>query len=138
MKFPQIGNFKRWQANIVDEVVGAWHGDIDDIFEWMHVIEAPGTTMEELAITGAKFMRVDAKLRTAITKVADGELGRELTQAASEEKNLRRRLLKGRQMLFLCYQYYEISEDKAVTYTITGLTRLLWIGDKRIADFLVS
>ena len=96
LKFPEIGDFKRWQASVVDEVVGAWHGDIDEIFEWMHVIEATGTTMEQLATTGAKFMRMDAKLRTAITKVADGELGRELTQAASEEKWMNSRLLKGR------------------------------------------
>jgi hypothetical protein len=40
--------------------------------------------------------------------------------------------------LFLCYQYYEVCEDKEVTYNITDLTRLLWLGDKRIADFLIS
>ena len=137
-KFPQIGDFKRWQASVVDEVVGAWHGNIDEIFEWMNFIEEPRTTMDMLATTGDKFMRMDAKLLTAISKVATGELGRELTQAASEEKDLHKRLLKGRQMLFLSYQYYEISEDKSVTYNITDLTRLIWLGDKRIADFLVS
>jgi hypothetical protein len=41
-------------------------------------------------------------------------------------------------MLYLCYQFYEISEDKAVTYNITDLTRLVWLGDKHIADFLIS
>jgi hypothetical protein len=102
LKFPEIGDFRRWQASVVDEVVGAWHGDIDEIFEWMRFIEAPTTTMDMLATTGKKFMRMDAKLRTAITKVATGELGRELTQAASEEKWMHCRLLKGRQMLFLC------------------------------------
>ena len=137
-RFPQIGDFKRWQASVVDEVVGAWHGNIDEIFEWINYIEDPRATMDDLAVTGDKFMRMDAKLRTAITKVATGELGRELTQAASEEKDLNKRLLKGRQMLFLCYQFYEVSEDKSVTYNITDLTRLLWMGDKRISDFLVS
>jgi hypothetical protein len=50
---------------------------------------------------------------------------------------IRRRRQTG-SLLFLCYQYYAISEDKAVTYNITDLTRLVWLGDKRIADFLVS
>jgi hypothetical protein len=80
-----------------DAVVSA-SGRPDEAYHWILEVEAPGATSAGLSDSGT-FVTLDAKIAAAITKLSEGDLGRQLTNA--KEKGMKEgRLVKGRQLLF--------------------------------------
>ena len=63
-------------------------------------VEDDSASHASLADPG-KFTTLDLKLMAAINKVAKDKLGREITEAADEERKVHRRQLRGRQALLI-------------------------------------
>ena len=75
-----------------------------EAFEWITQAEDASTTFESLADVGA-FETLDVKLNAALTGTCKGDIGRRITLKAEEEAK-QRRLIKGRQILWMIYQEY--------------------------------
>ena len=67
-------------------------------------------TLKRLYKTGSRFAGLDAKLLSGITDKAHGELGREITQKI-EEYAKRGKMFRGRQAVFMVYEYMRVSEQ---------------------------
>ena len=97
--------------------VGAASGVGHDIFQWLHVIQMPGTTFESLADSRGR-PTLDVKLGSALRKLLKGDLKQ---QVQTKAKALERqgRMLRGRQILWLTSQQYALDETLPVAHTHT-------------------
>ena len=67
---------------------------------------APIVTFEALSDFGL-FPSLDAKLGSAIAKICSGELGRKI-QRADDLEAFKGRMMKGRQALWIIYEYFRV------------------------------
>ena len=117
-KFPDAVNFRRWREQIVDEVTAA-SGRPDEAFAWILEVEQKGTTYESLADSG-EFLTLDTKLQAALTGQATGEIGKQLSLRKDQERKVRR-MVKGRQMLWLVSEFYKTNEEAGTLHDIQDL-----------------
>jgi hypothetical protein len=123
---------RTWRNAVRTEVTSA-SGKGEVAFLWIMETENPEHNFETLSDPG-EFVSLDAKLASALTKLAKGELGREIVQqqelAAKSSK-----MLKGRHILWMVYQYYAVSQDAGAMYSITELMSVR-LNDDKLETFL--
>ena len=127
--------FRAWRVTARTNVVAA-SGMGERAFKWYCEIERPGMTFKRLYKTGSKFANLDAKILSAVTDKAHGELGREITQKI-EEYARKGKMLRGRQAVWLIYQYMNVSEQAGALYDISDLMGVRLYHDK-LEPFLQS
>ena len=127
--------FRAWRVTSRTNVVAA-SGMGEKAFKWYCEIEKPGMTFKRLYKTGSRFANLDAKILSAITDKAHGELGREITQKI-EEYARKGKMLRGRQAVWLVYQYMKVSEQAGALYDISDLMGVRLYHDK-LEPFLQS
>ena len=98
---PQPAAFRAWKNATRMEVVAA-SGLGEECYIWMLEVEEVGCKREKFRVSGKRFTRIDVKLGAALTKIATGDIGREIT--AEHEIAMREgRMLKGREILWIIY-----------------------------------
>ena len=108
--------------NTVTDAVSACARDPDAAFGWIARVEDDDVTFDALGTTGDEFSSQDAKLRSALSRHATGATGRkhrelvDVISAKSEElkRATLRRQIKGRQILLLVRQFYEVKKDRRI------------------------
>ena len=89
-------------------------------------------------------MSLDAKLRAALTKNAastdnDKQLVNTILARSEELKRaMPRRQIKGRQIVLLVRQFFEVKEDRRIQYEITNLLDVTYSGHARMSQFKYS
>ena len=86
-------------------VVAAIFDDPEVAFEWILKVEADDATFDGIRATARKFKKLDFAFGGAISAIATGDLGRELT-LKTEELARAGKLISGRQLLWLVYKYF--------------------------------
>ena len=128
---PAISNaaaFRNWRVHMRSCVVAA-SGKGEKAFRWIQEVESTKITLDKLKHTGHNFQSLDAKLLSAITDKCHGELGRVITQKI-EEAAAEGKMLRGRQALFIIYEYMRVSELAGALYDLSDLMAVRLNQDK--------
>ena len=75
-----------------------------------------------------KFLALDTKLLAALTKVAKGELARQILNFKEGEAGFGR-AVRGRQILYLLDQYFKTNEEVGSLYSAEDLLKVNLLGD---------
>ena len=75
-----------------------------------------------------KFLTLDTKLLAALTKVARGELSREILIFKETEAS-KSRAVRGRQVLYLFDQYFKTNEEVGSLYSVEDLLKVRLLND---------
>jgi hypothetical protein len=124
-KFPKsAAGFGSWQDNVIDRVV-APSGQSSDSFAWICQVEDTRVSFDYLGIPGEIYGRswesIDDKICAAMSENNEGELGKILFRKCEEMKS-GRKLIRGRQMLRLVYQFFQANENRRQVYGLKGLS----------------
>ena len=90
-------------------------------------MEDDNVDFDELGVATPEFLSLDSKLRTTIMRTTDNaEADKQLVNAImarSEElkKSMPKRQIKGRQIVLLIRQFFEVKEDSRIQYELTNL-----------------
>ena len=106
-------------------------------FTWILEVEKKESTYESLEDSGP-FESLDAKLSAAVIKTCGkGPLGRKLNLKAELEAN-QGRLVRGRQLLWMVYSRFKVSEEAGALYEydINDLSAVSLKGDKNLEEFI--
>ena len=118
---PRAPNFRTWKLATQNEIAGA-SGDPQAAFTWILKVGKSGVSIDELE-DSESFPTLDAKLAAAITRVAQGDLSNRIN-LMMDRKAKAGKMVTGRQMLFLVYEQYRISE---VDGALLGLEDLMHV-----------
>ena len=114
--------FKAWKSDVRAQIAAA-SGKADKGLIWALEVEKETATFGSLRDSG-KFPTLDVKLSAALTKLAHGDLGREI--ALQQEQAAKcGRLLRGRQALYMIYQHFKTAEEAGALYDLVDLTKVL-------------
>ena len=133
-RFPSPGHFRTWMITTQIEISAAsGRGDITTA--WLQEIERPDANFESLANSGPIFAQLVGKIASAIRRrLPETDLGRRL-QLAAERELKAGRMIKGRQCLFIIYQFYKSCEDANSFYELRDLAALN-LSDRDLPGFL--
>ena len=134
---PTAAGFSAWRENTYAEVLKCSGRSTDEPVIWLMEVEDDSASHASLADPG-KFTTLDLKLMAAINKVAKDKLGREITEAADEERKVHRRQLRGRQALLIIYKWYSVNDRLKQVYKLTDLMKVKCNGDHELADFILG
>ena len=112
-------------------------------FEWITRVDDNDADFDELGAVLPEFSSLDAKLRAALTgQDSHGNTGRQkelgcIILAKSEElkRAMPRRQIRGRQIVLLVRQFFEIKEDRRIQYELTNLLDIKYPGDAKMSSF---
>jgi hypothetical protein len=127
LPMPTIATFRSWKIALRNEVAGA-SGDPDNGFKWITEVEGQGANLAHL-YESAPFHTLDAKLAASLTKIMTGEFARQI-YILMEESASRGKFLKGRQILLLLYQHYQISEVDGQMLDFQDLLAVHMVGEE--------
>ena len=78
---------------------------------------------------GRSWETLDDKIRAAITDICQGKIGKSLLRVSEDQRKGTKRLIRGRQLLRLAYQWYQTNEDLHQLYCITDLAKVELVND---------
>ena len=119
---PDAVGFKQWKLTVRSKVADA-SGRGDDGLRWVMKVEDATASFESLADSGKGFTRLDMKLSAAITTASTGEVGREVAEA-TEAAAKNGKMLRGRQALWLVYQWYKVTEEAGALFDLSDLMKV--------------
>ena len=103
---PTPAQFRAWK-NTLFQNVNAASGRMDDkALEWVMKTENLAIPDADMATCKRKFAILDRRLSAALQRIAHGELGRQITQAA-EDALREGRAVRGRELLRLIIRYFQ-------------------------------
>ena len=112
-EFPNPESHRSWKTATREAVRAA-----SEAFKWNHdSLRDPG-----------KFLTLDTKLLAALTKVARGELTREILIFKETEAS-KSRAVTGRQVLYLFDQYFKTNEEAGSLYSVEDLLKVRLLND---------
>ena len=98
------------------------------LFRW--ILEAYDKDADHASLRDpGKFLTLDTKLLAALTKVARGELSREIL-IFKETEATKSRAVRGRQVLYLFDQYFKTNEEVGSLYSVEDLLKVRLINDE--------
>ena len=115
---PDATQFKAWRIAVRQEITAA-SGRGDEAFAWALKVEAESATLDSL-FESEGFDSLDAKLSSALAKVASGELGRRITHMMEVQAQAGK-MVKGRQILWMIYQQFRLSEEAGAMYDFSDI-----------------
>ena len=134
--------FRNWMDNTVDAVT-ACARDPDIAFQWITRIEQPDCTFEELGVVSTETHSLDAKIRVSLSKHMTGseaERNRELVSSLTKRRDELRKAdspmqIRGRQLIYLIRQFYQIDDAQRVSFELSALMDLEYPGDSNMGPF---
>ena len=102
--FPTPETYRSWKIT-VREAVRAASDKPDEAFKWVQEVYERNATMELLRETG-KFLTLDTKILSALSRVAKGDLARQIINYRESEASANR-AVRGRQVLLMFEHYFK-------------------------------
>ena len=103
---------------------------------WVIKTESPKATFESFRHNKG-FHSLDAKLAAARTKIVTGELGSRTTLMVEQEAS-HKRMLKGRQILWMIHDNSKLDEERSALCDFTDLLAIRLKGDSQIESFMTT
>jgi len=133
-RLPTANQFRTWKMTVQTEISAA-SGRCDEATAWLREVDLPAASFESLAASGPLFAQLDGKVSSAIRKrLPENDLGRRLQLAAEREFNAGR-MMKGRQCLYIIYQYFQSCEAVNAYYNTRDLAAIV-LRDSDLPQFL--
>ena len=135
--FPDIASLATWKSTLYTACLEASNvTDPGPVVRWLQAVEEPRSTFDSFIESGRGFARLDYRLAAALKRVCGVSSApmacKELYKAISREENLaiqHRRVLTGRQILWMILQTFKTNADLGVVYGIYHFQSLKWPGD---------
>ena len=124
--FPNPESYRSWKI-AVREAVRAASDKPDEAFNWVQEVYEKTATNESLRTTG-KFLTLDTKILNALSRVAKGELNRQIINY-KESDAAAGRAVRGRQVLFMFSQFFKTNEAAGSLYSVEDLSKVKLNGD---------
>ena len=102
---------------------------------WLRKVESPRYDFDRLRHLGRTHKSIDVKLASALTEIANGPLGRTVTNHTELELKAGR-MIKGRQILWLAQQHFKVNEEAGAVYAIQDILSVQYRDDKHMEHFL--
>lgn len=133
---PNIGNIVTWKVNN-RKIIANSSTRPADCMKWVMEVERPGATLVDFADSG-RYPNLDSKLSTALTLKIKGITNlMEQVQILEEQQAQSFQMLKGRQILWLIYEHFRLSDGDRRTQIMMELT-LLRVASRGLTGFLVQ
>ena len=129
--------FHSWRNHIRAEVVSVSKAD-HKAFKWILRVEDPSVEDDALRIQKKKWWALDAKLRSALMKIATGEVAKTFELLTEEERVLHQRQISGAFMLRIIYRRFQTKETLAPYYEYNDLIKVLYKSDATMNIFLMD
>ena len=81
---PAATQFRARKTSVYQSVLQASGREDDKVLSWIREVETPGAKPEDFAEKTKDFAILDRKVAASLTKLAQGELGRQTTQRNDE------------------------------------------------------
>ena len=124
--FPNPETYRGWKI-VTREAVRAASDRPDEAFDWILAVYDRHAGHSSLRDPG-KFVTLDTKLLAALTKVAKGELARQILNFKETEAG-ERRAVRGRQVLYLFHQHFKTNEEVGSLYSVEDLLKVNLLQD---------
>ena len=124
--FPNPETYRSWKT-ATREAVRAASDRPDAAFKWILEVYENGASHEQLRDPGI-FLTLDTKILAALTKVAKGELARQVLNF-KESEAVAGRAVRGRQVLFMFEQHFKTNEAAGSLYSVEDLLKVALLGD---------
>ncbi|CAE7466628.1 unnamed protein product, partial [Symbiodinium sp. CCMP2456] len=118
--------YRSWKT-ATREAVRAASDSPDEAFAWVMRAYDQDANHQTLRDPG-KFLTLDTKLLAALTKIARGELAREVLIFKETEAS-NHRAVRGRQVLYLFDQYFKTNEEVGSLYSVEDLLKVRLLND---------
>ena len=132
LDFPTPETYRSWRI-AAREAIRAASDRPDEAFSWVQAVYAKDQSLEGLRDPG-KFLTLDTKLLSAISKVVKGELARQIVNY-KESEAAHARAVRGRQVLYMFEQYFKTNEEVGALYSVEDLLKVSLINDD-LSSFL--
>ena len=119
--FPNPETYRAWKT-ATREAVRAASDRPDEAFSWILEVYAKDADHDKLREPG-KFLTLDTKILAALTKVAKGELSRQVL-TFKETEAVHGRAVRGRQVLLMFDQYFKTNEEVGSLYSVEDLLKV--------------
>ncbi len=105
---PTVSEFQHWRQSVRELVVAA-SGLGPVAFDWINKVEDKGVDLAQLADSTRPFVRIDLKLKAALSLVLTGNL---VNKVRSMTEHLRKQvaMMNGRQVLWIIYHHYSMDK----------------------------
>ena len=77
---PTASQFRARKTSVYHSVLQASGREDDKVLSWIREVENPGAKPEDFADKTKEFATLDRKVAASLTELAQGELGRQITQ----------------------------------------------------------
>ena len=133
-QMPTAAQYRGWR-NVAYENINAASGRPDDkALIWaLRADDLEGVPDEELRKSPKRFAILDRRISASLQKIAQGELGRQITQAA-EDALKENRSIKGLEILRIMIRYFQTNRTADAVYTLKDL-QLVQVKNKNIEGF---
>ena len=122
LQFPQGSQWRAWRANTLQAITSAAGRQDDLAFYWVRKCETDDPTT--LSVPGKEWISLDRKLAAALTNIAHGEIGRQLTLLTTIALN-NNQIIRGRVLLATVFKYYASGKSGQVLYDMSHLQSLV-------------
>ena len=124
--FPQPESYRNWKIKVRDAIMAASRFPHKP-FKWVNKVWEEGSKVEDLADT-EKYVTLDAKLLSALSNIAIGELARKI-DTFKEKESLNNRPVRGRQVLLMFHEFFSTNIKHGATYRLDDLFAVQMKGD---------
>ena len=124
--FPNPESYRSWKI-AVREAVRAASDRPDEAFNWVQEVYEKTATSDALRTTG-KFITLDTKILNALSRVAKGELNRQIINYKESEAAAGRAVLR-RQVLFMFEQFFKTNEAAGSLHSVEDLLKVKLVRD---------
>ena len=124
--FPNPETYRSWKT-AAREAIRAASDQPDAAFTWVLEAYKKDASHEKLRDPG-KFLALDTKLLAALSKVAKGELARQILNFKEVEAGFER-AVRGRQILYLFDQHFKTNEEVGSLYSVEDLLKVTLVQD---------
>ncbi len=126
LAFPTGSEWRAWRGNTFASIVSA-AGRQDDLAQnWILQVETADPA--ELEYPGEGWVSLDRKIAAALTKMAHGEIGREITQKSNTCLN-NNTIARGRVLLAIVFRHYASGQNGQAMYDMNHLQSLVMKND---------
>ena len=117
LDFPTPETYRSWRI-AAREALRAASDRPDEAFAWVQAVCAKDQSLEGLRDPG-KFLTLDTKLLSSISKIVKGELARQIVNY-KEAEAAHSSAVRGRQVLYMFEQYFKTNEEVGALYSVEG------------------
>jgi hypothetical protein len=126
LAFPTGSQWRAWRGNTFASIASA-AGRQDDVAQ-ARILQVETADPAELEYPGEGWVSLDRKIAAALTNMATGETGREITQRSNTCLN-NNTIARGRVLLAIVFRHYASGQSEQAMYDMNHLQSLVMKGD---------